>query len=276
MLRINLLPPYIYEGARRRNVMVLWAIILLVVIGGFVYAKMSIDGQTAALVDEKERLTPDANKADQLQAQANQINQESAEIRAKRDFVKNARIYNSTTYQPVVYNIRDYTMRGILYSSFQPSGQTVTLTAYAQSLADVGRYLMWMEHNPDISHVSISLSGLPSFPVPPGFNGQPQGAGLRPPGAGGYDFSVALTLVKPIPSAPTFGGAGGGAAGGGGMPGMPGPGGFTAPGGFSAPGGMGSTSMGMGQAMMSQMGSPGGGPPSTPMASSAGMQQAGK
>ncbi len=119
MLRINLLPPYIYEGAKRRNVMVLWVIILLVVIGGFVYAKMSIDGQTAALVEEKERLTPDANKADQLQAQADQVNQQSAEIRSKRDFVKNARLYNSTTYQPVVYNIRDYTMRGILYSSFQ-------------------------------------------------------------------------------------------------------------------------------------------------------------
>lgn len=266
MLRINLLPPYIYEGAKRRNVMVLWVIILLVVIGGFIFGKVQIDGQTAALVAETQRLTPDADKADRLQAQANQINEQSSAIRAKRDFVKNARLHNSTTYQPVVYNIRDYTMKGVLYYSLQPAGQTVTLTAYAPSLAQVGHYLMWMEHNPNVSHVNIQLTGLPTFPVPPGFNGQPQGSGIRPPNAGGYDFTVTLTLVKPIAGAPAYGGAGGGAAAGGaagGMPGMPGMGG-----GFTAPGGSGGMSMGMGASMMGS-----GGAPNVPMA--AGMQAPG-
>jgi uncharacterized protein YxeA len=252
MLRINLLPPYIYEGARRRNVMILWVVILLVVIAGFVFAKVQIDGQTAKIVAETERLTPDADKADRLQAQADQINQQSAEIRGKRDFVKNARLYNSTTYQPVVYNIRDYTMKGVLYSSLQPAGQTVTLSAYAQTLAQVGHYLMWMEHNPNVSHVSIQLSGLPGFPVPPGFNGQPQGLSPRPPGAGGYDFTVTLTLVKPIPGAPSYTGAasaGGGAMGGmtaGPMGGGMGMGGIGVGGGFTAPGSMGAPGMSIG------------------------------
>ncbi len=214
MLRINLLPPYIYEGSKRRNVMVLWVVILLAVIGGFVFAKMQIDNQTAALVQEKDRLTPDADKADRLQAQANTINSESAAIREKRDFVKNARLHNSSTYQPVVYNIRDYTMKGVLYYSLIPSGQTVSLDAYAGSLAQIGHYLMWMEHNPAISQVAISLSGLPTFPVPPGFNGQPQGANPRPPGAGGYDFGVTLTLNKPIPPGPAYQSGGAAAAGG--------------------------------------------------------------
>lgn len=273
MLRINLLPPYIYEGAKRRNVMILWVIIILLVIGGFVFGKVQIDGQTAALVAEKESLTPNADKADRLQAEANRINEESKAIRDKRDFVKNARLHNSTTYQPVVYNIRDYTIKDVLYYSLQPAGQTVTITAYAPSLAKVGHYLMWMEHNPEISHVSISLSGLPSFPVPPGFNGQPQGSGPRPPGAGGYDFTVTLTLVKPIPGAPVYmAGGQGGQAGAPGMPGMGGMGGgFTAPGGMSAPAGPPMPGM------SSPMGMPGGmspgGPPSTPMA--AGMQATG-
>lgn len=222
MLRINLLPPYIYAGAKRRNAVILWVVILLVVIAGFVFGKVQIDNQTAGLVAENERITPDADKADRLQSQANAVNQESQAIRDKRDFVKNARLHNSGTYQPVVYNIRDYTMKGVLYRSLQPAGQTVTLDAYAGSLAQVGHYLMWMEHNPEISHVSIALSGLPSFPVPPGFNGQPQGAGLRPPGAGGYDFTVTLSLLKAIAGAPAYGGVaqeGGGAPmGGGGAP----------------------------------------------------------
>jgi len=267
MLRINLLPPYIYEGAKRRNAVLLWVFILIVVIAGFVFGKVQIDGQTQALNAEKERLTPDADKADRLQAEANQVNEQSKAIRDKRDFVKNARLYNSTTYQPVVYNIRDYTMKGVLYSSLQPAGNTVTLSAYAGSLAQVGHYLMWMEHNPDIQHVSISLSGLPSFPVPPGFNGQPQGAGLRPPGAGGYDFMVTLNLVKPIPGAPAYGGAA--PAGGGGPGGM---GGMSAPmGGMGSGGPMAPPMMG---GPMGSMGGPGsGGPPSAPM--SAGTAQAG-
>ncbi|MBM3494249.1 MAG: hypothetical protein FJX72_08010 [Armatimonadetes bacterium] len=275
MLRINLLPPYIYEGAKRRNVTVVWVIILLAVIAGFVFGKVQIDNQTAALNSEKESLTPNADKADRLQAQANSINGESQTIRDKRDFVKNARLYNSTTYQPVVYNIRDYTMKGVLYSSFQPSGQTVTMDAYAGSLAQVGHYMMWMEHNPNVQHVNIALSGIPSFPVPPGFNGQPQGSGARPPGAGGYDFAVTLTLMKPIPPAPAFtpggGAAAGGAAGpmmgggpmGGGMMGGGMMGGGMMGGGMTAPG---MTAPGMGGSMS-------GGAPTQPMA--AGMQSAG-
>lgn len=268
MLRINLLPPYIYEGSKRRNVTILWVVILLAIIGGFVFAKMQIDTQTAALVQEKDSLAPDADKADRLQAQANSINSESQAIREKRDFVKNARLHNSTVYQPVVYNIRDYTMKGVLYYSLMPSGQTVSLDAYAGSLAQVGHYLMWMEHNPEISQVSISLSGLPSFPVPPGFNGQPQGANPRPPGAGGYEFGVTLTLNKPIPNGPAFapgGGGGGGAPQAGGSPFAPG---MTAPmmGGPPGAGAMPGMSSGM---------APGGmmGAPSAPM--SAGMQQPG-
>jgi Tfp pilus assembly protein PilN len=270
MLRINLLPPYIYEGAKRRNVLIVWVLILLLVIAGFVFGKVQIDTQTAALVAEKERLTPDADKADKLQAQANSINTESQAIREKRDFVKNARQYNSSTYQPVVYNIRDYTMKGILYYSLIPSGQTVTLDAYAGSLAQVGHYLMWMEHNPQISQVSISLSGLPSFPVPPGFNGQPPGNNPRPPKAGGYDFGVTLTLNKPIPGPPAYAPGAGGAAGGG----APAAGGGMFGGGMTAPGPMGAP-MGM-PGMSSGMTAPGGmtgGAPSAPM--SAGMQQPG-
>jgi Tfp pilus assembly protein PilN len=266
MLRINLLPPYIYEGSKRRNVTIVWVVILLAVIAGFVFGKVQIDGQTAALVAEKESLTPNADKADRLQAQANSINSESAAIREKRDFVKNARLHNSNTYPPVVYNIRDYTMKGVLYSSLQPQGETVTLDAYAGSLSQVGHYLMWMEHNPNISRVSVGLNGLPSFPVPPGFNGQPQGAGARPPGAGGYDFAVTLTLVKPIAAGPVYAPGGASAAGGAGQ-GMGGPmmGGPMMGGGMTAPGSGGS--------MMGPMGGSAGGPPTRPMA--AGMQQPG-
>jgi len=258
MLRINLLPPYIYEGAKRRNVSILWVVIVLVVAGGFVYGQMRIAGETAEIKAESERLTPDANKADQLQQEANATNTKSQTIRDKRDFVKNVQEYDTTTYPPLVDNVRQYTIRQVLYSSFQPAGKTIAMSAYAPSLADVGQFMMYMERNRNIDNVSVALNNIPSFPLQSGrtqpaagpaagYGGvnpmnammgmmgggssrQQASSGLRPPGAAGYDFLVTLTLSKAIPGAPSYGGAqqGGGGGGFGGM--ASGPGTATAPG----------------------------------------------
>lgn len=225
MLRINLLPPYIYAGKKKARVWTLWIIAVLAVAGGFIGWKVMLGNQVAELNRQAAELEPRAKQADDMQAQADQINTQSKAIVDKATFVRNARSHTEKTYPTVVYNVRDYTIRTVLYSSLDPEANSVSLTAYAPSLADVGHYMMWMEHNPRISRLNIGLSGLPSFPVQPGVSGnQGQAAGPRPPGARGYDFTVQLTLVNPIPPAPAYGGAGGGgqaAGGGGGMMGMP-------------------------------------------------------
>jgi hypothetical protein len=244
MLRINLLPPYIYEGAKRRNVTILWVVILLAVIGGFVYAKMGIDGETAEWKRKEAEITDKANQADQMAAQAATIRNESAAVRGKAQFVNSAKEYNTTVFQGVLTNIARYTWPRVLYDGVTPEGATVTLPAYAPSLADVGHYMIYMERNPEISRVDVEIGSIPGFPSGGGQgNNQQQPTGVRPLTGGGHNFRSVLTLVKPIAGPPSYSGGGGQTGGGqtgggqtGGGP-MLGGGGFGGGGGMSGGGG---------------------------------------
>src|ERR1700687_526807 len=105
MLKINLLPPYIYEGAKRRNVVVLWVLILIAVIGFAAFGKIRLDNDTKSWNDQTEAIDANANKADQTQAKANSIRSLNATTKAKADFVTNSTKYNVETYPPVFDNV---------------------------------------------------------------------------------------------------------------------------------------------------------------------------
>lgn len=199
MLRINLLPPYIYEGAKRRNVIVLWTLVLLCVIGGFVYAKVQLDAQAKKIADDTAQLSPTADQADQTEKKAQDLIAKNAGTKAKVTFVHDGLDYNQKTYPPLFDNVRDFTITRVLYSSVVPGGQQVQISAYAPSLAEVGHYMMAMEKNPNISNLSIGINSIPGFPVQKqasttqetGFPGGPPGMGYGagPMGMGGPPMS---------------------------------------------------------------------------------------
>ena len=241
MLRINLLPPYIYEGAKRRNVMILWFVVLAAVIGGFLFWKITIDKETQRIKDMEAAEKPNADKATANASQASSINSQSAIIRGKADFVTNAIKYDQKTYQELLTNIAVYTWPKVLYDNVSPAGSTVSMGAYAPSLADVGHYMMYMERNPAISRVDIAMNSIPGFPNDGTSAGGQGSGGVRPLKGGGHDFQVSLTLVKPVDGAPSYPAAGGtgtaGADTGGGPGGPGGPGGSGGMAGFGGSGG---------------------------------------
>src|SRR5438093_9256143 len=100
MLKINLLPPYIYEGAKRRNVVVLWSVALIAVIGGLIFWKTKLDAEAADWVAKTNAETSDATRADNTAAETGRVNGANAALKAKRDFVKSGREYNQNTYPP--------------------------------------------------------------------------------------------------------------------------------------------------------------------------------
>ncbi len=206
MLRINLLPPYIYEGKKRFRTAAVWALVVIFVIVGLMMFKSKIDGETADINAQATAKEPDATKADKYAKDASDTNAKSAVVRGKADFVSGAQKYDTTTYQEVVSNVARYTWPRVVYSGINASGQTVDLPAFAPSLSDVGHYIMYMERNPNISRVDISLASIPGFPV----EGGPTSIdGMRP---AGHDFQVSLALVKPIAGAPSYPAGGGGGA----------------------------------------------------------------
>jgi len=209
MLRINLLPPYIYEGKNKGKFVGLWVFILILVVGGLLAFKASIDSATTKINEETAARESDATKADDYAKKASDTNAKSAVVRGKADFVTKAKEYDTQTYQAVLTNVAQYTWPKVVYSGINASGQTVEMPAFAPSLADVGHYIMYMERNPKISRVDIGMNSIPGFPS----EGSPQSIdGLRP---AGHDFQVTLALVSPIAGGPTYPGGGGASAGGG-------------------------------------------------------------
>jgi hypothetical protein len=243
MLRINLLPPYIYEGAKRTKVTILWVVILLAVIGGMVFGKTTIDAETDKIKNDTAQQQPLKAEAEQKAAQAAEINRRSEQIRAKATFASTAREH-ANTYPQIYNSIVRYTWGRVLYDQISPADRSVQIAAFAPSLSDVGHYMMAMENNKDVAKVEVAMNSIPTIP-PTAQQGQGQATGLRPP-TPGHDFTVLLSLNKPIPAGPTYGTVPGGQQGGGGGGGGRGI--------SSGMGGPGSSGMGGGS-----MGSPGGG-----------------
>lgn len=228
MLRINLLPPYIYDRSKRRNVTVLWVVILLAVIGGFVFAKVALDKKAADIAANTEREKPDQLAKQKAEQDATKIEGDNAALKAKTDFVKSTRTYVTDTYPPLFFNVRDYTIRPVVYSYLTPNGSQVDLGAYAPTLADVGHYVMAMQNNPNISRVDIGISSVPGFPVSDyARSQQAQGGGLGgaygpPMGPGGPMAGIRGRSMGPAgmggmgpgnPMAAQYAGRGGGVSG---------------------------------------------------------------
>ncbi len=232
MLRINLLPPYIYDAAKRRNVMIIWAVVVVAVVAGFLFARVQLDAQARDIEAKTQAETADANQADKYKSDAAALDQQNAALKQRVEFVEGARKHVTGTYPPLLRNVRDWTIRRVVYSSVAPGGNAVNISAYAPSLGDVGHYLMAMQNNPKISLVNITMNSIPAFP-----RGATQQAGTgmfggmqssssaysQTTGRPGHDFQVVLTLLDQIPPGPVFPPGGGQGAGGGqGMGGAPG------------------------------------------------------
>lgn len=209
MLRINLLPPHIYERRRVRKAIVAFSFLFLVVLFGmltwwFMLTKKQNDLQLQ--VNDMEQ------KAQEVRMLQDEIAKEQARIastRAKVEFIEAVMEYN-LEYPKLYEELAKYTYSRMLYRSIQPAGNQLTIQAHARTLGDCGRYLMNMYRATHLFS-SVSISGVPGWPQ------QGEGGGGLP---GGFDFTVTCTLVKPI-TPPTYTGVAQ-AASSGVAPGVPG------------------------------------------------------
>ncbi len=271
MLRINLLPAYIGEKKKTRLAVVGASLLVAAVAGGSLFAwnhqKQLVETrETEATAKETE-----ATAVTQLQTDATGIRSAIKPITDKRDFIDAVLFYNKL--RPRIYRrVARYTTNNVEFSSMNVSGQALAVSAFAKKTSDVGRFLITMFGNPDLS--AVSVTGVPGWSGPGGIAGGGGGGGYpggggggRPggyPGSGsgnpsslggggnlgggqqpnrpGFPFTVAATLIYPVapPNPPGAGGAGGGGGypggGGGGYPGGGG-GGFSGGPGGGAPSG---------------------------------------
>jgi len=213
VLKINLLPPYIYERRKIRQTTFLFGLIFMLVLGCMVTWWVMLGKKESNLeiyVAEMEQ------KADQVKALKELVRAEEAKIppvEAKVDFIEGVMAYNVKV--PNLYEeLAKYTYTRVLYRSVSPSNNQLTIQAYARSVGDCGRYLLNLYR---ASHIfrSVAISEVPGYPTGGGEAAGP--ALFAETGTAelaqltvlprGFEFTVTCTLVEPI-VVPTYSAAG--------------------------------------------------------------------
>jgi hypothetical protein len=230
MLKINLLPPYIYQRSKIRTAWMLMAALLAAELVGLTLFQASLRAQ------EKEQISTvqnDENQVVQVQKLASDAQAERlkiAPIKEKTDFIKQLLEYNLV--RPNLYGkVASYIYQEVWVSGMQAEQNILTMPASAKNISGVGRFLLFMQNSPDFSQVRISsvpgwppgtagveagaiggdigggaaMGGRPGYGAPPGYGGGPGG----PPGGGSTGGAGGPAGGPPIGGYGTGGGPGG-------------------------------------------------------------------
>jgi hypothetical protein len=195
MIKINLLPPNIFEARIIKRLIAVFVVILIMVIGGCLFYVNKLKAETQdwnTKNDDAQRLLSQANQYSKL---ASDLQASADPMIKKAEFFENVAKYNKN-FPKLYETIAKFTYKKVIYSQLSPASNTVTITAYAPSLSDAGRYLLNMYRATHLFS-QVAISGVPGFPQ----------EGQAGPGGGG----VGAIGVPPMPTAGfmTPGGGGG-------------------------------------------------------------------
>ncbi len=210
MLKINLLPSYIYEKRSVRRAIFMFSVLFVACAVGMIFWWIMLRNTERNL---NVRVTDMEAKAGQVATLQQQVDAATAKIppyEAKVKFIEDLQAYNVKV--PKLYeDLAKYTYAKILYKSVQPAGTTLTIQAHANSIGDCGRYLLNMYRAQHLfTSVSINEGAIPGWPAQGGSATSAAGPGMMPGGPGAMPGMGRPSLAMgPRPS-------------GAGMPGMPG------------------------------------------------------
>lgn len=193
MLRINLLPKYIWERRQVKQAAFLFGVIFAGVVAGMVAWHLSLAAQQRDWTAQVADMQIKANEVKQIEAQAVAEEQRLPAIQGKVAFIEGIMQYN-LEYPKLYEELAKYTYNRIMYTAVESSGSQLRVGAHTRSIGDCGRYLLNMYR---ASHMfsSVGIDAVPGWPR----QGDTQGQG--------FDFNVTCNLVKPI-AAPSFSAAG--------------------------------------------------------------------
>jgi Tfp pilus assembly protein PilN len=222
MLKINLLPPYINQASRIRTAWVGMALVLVAELAGlsyFQWTQRSSQDQLLSDVQGKEQRVQQVQK---LKADAEALRAKIKPIKDKTDFIN--QLFDFNKVRPDLYeHVASYIYREVWISGMSADQNILTMPASAKSISAVGRFLLFMQNNPDFTQVRVSsvpgwppgTSGVEAGPLsaPGGAPGGPAGSG-GPPGAGYGSGGGPPGGSGGPPGGPPVMGSGGGPPGG--------------------------------------------------------------
>ncbi|MCC6484102.1 MAG: hypothetical protein IT209_04570 [Armatimonadetes bacterium] len=210
MLTINLIPRYYFERQAVRKLMTLFGVLLLVIVVAMLGLMMQVQGKINQANEEIAQNQANADKATQLEQQAQQVRQEIEPTKQKVDYINAVMKYN-TQYLPVLQGLTKYTYRNIEYFSVTPAsdGASITIQGWAPSIVDAGRYLLGLYRATNLFKNVSSFTGVPGYRTgSEGGGGNEAGNSFLQGTRLGFSFSATLVLNKPI-TPPAYAGPGG-------------------------------------------------------------------
>lgn len=236
-IKINLLPKSYYEKKAAQQLMALLLVILVLVVAGLFYYKMKvIDVEIADLNKKIEYANDIKAKVESLNAEVEARRAEVAYYTKRVDFMKSVLRFNNSI-PSIFQDVAVWTYEKVQYTSISTDGSSVTISARARSLDDIGRYILNLYKAQGVfANINLSIDGFGSS------SGSGMGGGMMSsmPGMGTGMGSMPGMGASPMmgsgasPSMPGMGaspmmtGTPGGMAGGrSSMPGMPSMGGMT-------------------------------------------------
>ncbi|MDE2126696.1 MAG: hypothetical protein KGJ62_08905 [Armatimonadetes bacterium] len=186
MLRVNLLPPYIYDKQKKGKVAVVWGVALALLVVGFVLWLSSVQAALNSATDEDNTAKNYQNTYNDLNTQIAAVQTAIAATQARQTFVANAATYNEA-WPDLFSHVRDLISSNVVLYQMQLAGdrQTITFSGFAPSEKALVQWWQQLRTHTDvIQQVSLSLPPHPF--VPNGGvagNNAPLGAqGGAPPG----------------------------------------------------------------------------------------------
>jgi hypothetical protein len=248
MLRINLLPPYIFDKQKKVQLAIVWGVVAAAAIALFVIWSSGVAGR----LDEEKKKLADATDAktqyDNVESQITDVNNKVAVTKSKQTFIADAKKSNDSW--PAVYEqMRDVTSPLILLESLaiDPGNhKALDFAGFAKDELTIARWWMTLRNAKDrFDSVSFNLPTHPYVPANAqggaggfgqmgrfggpmgggrgfgGGSGMPPGmmSGSMPPGMSGGSGMPPMAMAG-RPGMMTPGGSGMGGFGGSGMGGF--------------------------------------------------------
>ncbi|GIV17866.1 MAG: hypothetical protein KatS3mg022_3301 [Armatimonadota bacterium] len=201
MLKLNLLPPNIYEPRKKRAWFAVFVVVWIALAGGLIAWQLS-------LVNLKSQKSEELQQQEAIVRQVEQTEQEAANTKAMvAPLLTRAQlvdeIYRTNKQYPKLYReVRRWTIASVRYGSMGVAqGMTLQAQAVTRDLDEMARYLQIMLQCPLFTGVSISWTtagGTAGTTTRPGGFG---GMGA-PPFGGGYGTGAPYGAPTGLPGMP--------------------------------------------------------------------------
>ena len=210
MLRINLLPPYVFDKQKKTKVWAAWIVGLLIVIGSYAYGNSIALGKQADADAEKARVQSLETEKKGLDDKTTGVNGQIADTQKKQEFIASAQAWNDEW--PKLYSVmRDVTSpKVILRRMYLAAPTMVNIAGWAPSEKEAADW--WIQFRNKYTGPTGSFANV-SFELPK--NGYPLDANTAVAGGSPSGYPSAAPSGRPTFGAAGIGGAGAGGFGGG-------------------------------------------------------------